>query len=134
MANWLDATEPLDDDPCAVVEALVRAAGAYVHATDDLRPRVLEAARLQCGERSARRRIRHLATTLLLLAMLTLADQSNRDVRYSARPTVLAAASFDDLFAPPMAAVPRSGDGDWRMIDAFTELRRQQAEALRFAL
>jgi hypothetical protein len=28
----------------------------------------------------------------------------------------------------------RTGDGDWRIIDAFMKLRRQQAQLLRFEI
>jgi hypothetical protein len=121
---------PFEDDG---VEAMIRAAGQYVRPTDDLRPRVLEAARLQCGERSAKRRICHISLFILLLTFFTAADQG-LDIRQSRRTGMLAAAGFDKLISPAAAATPRSGDGDWRMIDAFTELRRQQAQLLRLAM
>jgi hypothetical protein len=121
--------EPLDD-----VEAMVRAAGQYVRASDDLRPRVLEAARLQYGEQRARFCIRHLAVFVLLLAFLHVAEWHGFDDRESRPNGMLVAAGFHEVLYPMPAASIRSGDGDWRMIDAFTKLRRQQAQLLRFEI
>jgi hypothetical protein len=124
----------LEYDPDEGVEALVRAAGHYVRASDDLRPRVLEAARIRCGEQWAQRCMRRLLMFLVLLACFTAADRHGLDSQRSGRTGILAAAGIDELNSPIAAATPRNGDGDWRMIDAFTELRRQQAEVVRLAL
>ena len=70
----------------------------------------------------------------MLLAFFAAADQHGLDARRSRPASILASAGFDELFAPTSASSVRSGDGDWRMIDAFTELRRQQAQLLRLAL
>ena len=51
-----DSYEPLSD-----IEAMVRSAANYVQVSNDLRPRVLEAAREKSGERRARRFIRQAA-------------------------------------------------------------------------
>jgi hypothetical protein len=124
-----EANEPLRD-----VEAIVRAAGHYVRASDDLRPRVLEAARAQCGEQRAQRCIRHLAVFCLLLAMFTSFWPSRLNLDQPRAGGMLIAAGFNRLLIPPEAAEVRHGDGDWRLIEAFTELRRQQAQVLRSAL
>jgi len=121
--------QPLDD-----VEALVRAAGEYVRASDDLRPRVLEAARLQSGEQRAKRCLRHVAVFVLLLASFNVAGWHALDDQRSRPNPLLVAAGFHEVLAPTLSAPIRSGDGDWRMIDAFTELRRQQAQLLRFEI
>jgi hypothetical protein len=115
------------------VEALVRAAGGYVRASDDLRPRVLEAARLQCRERRAQRWIRHVAAMIVLLGFATASGQQEWQDR-GGPLRIVAAAGFDEFFSPTAAASKRSGDGDWRMFEAFSELRRQQAQVLRLAL
>jgi hypothetical protein len=126
-------TFPFDEDANGGVEAMIRAAGQYVCPTDDLRPRVLEAARLQRGERSAKRCLCQVGMLMLLLAFFAAVDQG-LDFPQSRRTGMLAAAGFDKLVSPAADATPRRGDGDWRMIDAFTELRRQQAELFRFAM
>jgi hypothetical protein len=127
---------PLDDDLYedveAMIRAMIRAAGQYVRASDDLRPRVLEAARCRSCEKWARRRIRHLAVFVLLLSFFTAVDRHNLDIQRSRPSGMLASTGFNELFSA--TAIPRSGDGDWRMIDAFTNLRRQQAQVLRFSL
>jgi len=124
-------TEPCQwDESLDGVEAMIRAAGQYVHASENLRPRVLEEARFHCNERTAQRCIRRLAMFALMLAFFTAANPLGRSDQ-SLRPSaLLAAAGFNELLMPVAAPSTRSGDGDWRMIDAFTELRRQQALVL----
>lgn len=116
------------------VEGMIRAAGEYVRASDDLRPRVLEAARMQRRERRVRRWIRHAAVLVLTTAFTTAAGQQGLDGERSHPIGIVAAAGFDEFLSPTAVASPRSGDGDWRMFEAFSELRRQQAQLLRFAL
>jgi hypothetical protein len=127
-------TEPSPwDEPVGGVEAMVLAAGQYVGASDDLRPRVMEAARLQSGEQSVRRCLRHVALVVVLLALLVpeirqgLGEQSSR---WSA----IEEFNTEVLHSVSPAATTRSGDGDWRMFEAFTELRRQQAQLLRLEI
>jgi hypothetical protein len=94
----------------------------------------LEAARLQCRERRARRWIRHAAVFVVLLAFFTAAGRQGLEAERSRPLGIVVAAGFDEFFSPTAVAATRSGDGDWRMLEAFTELRRQQAQVLRFAL
>jgi hypothetical protein len=125
-----------DDEAGDGVEAMIRAAGQYVRPTDDLRPRVLEAARLHSGERWAKRRICQVGMLVIWLAFFSAANHG-LDFPQSRRTGMLAAAGINELVSPAAAAAtaaPRSGDGDWRMTDAFTELRRQQAQMLRFPM
>lgn len=129
MTELCDWNDPRDE-----VAALVRAASQYVRASDDLRPRVLEAARLQCRERRAQRWSRHAAVMVLLLAFFTAAGRQGLETERSRPLGIVVAAGFDEFFSPTAVAATRSGDGDWRMLEAFTELRRQQAQVLRFAL
>lgn len=116
------------------VEALIRAAGEYVRASDDLRPRVLEAARMQWRERRMRRWIRHAAVLVLTLAFSSAAGQQGLEGERPRPIGIVAAAGFDEWLSPTAVVSPRSGDGDWRMFEAFSELRRQQAQVLRLAL
>jgi len=117
-----DGFEPLD------VEALVRRAGEYVRASDDLRPRVLETARSQHGERRARRRIWQSALFALLLGLFV--------TSICQQPALMGAgaeASGEQLLSDAQAAA-RDSDSSWRIVESFTELRRRQAELLRLAL
>lgn len=118
----------------AEIEVLVRAAGEYVRASDDLRPRVLEAARLQRRERLARGWIRAAAALVVVAAFVTAAGREEFDA-HRPRPMAMAlSAGFDRFLMPTAGASPRCGDGDWRMFEAFSELRRQQAQVLRAAV
>ena len=121
--------QPLDD-----VEALVKAAGQYVRASDDLRPRVLEAARMCCGEQRAQRCLRHVAAFTCLLALFNVALRQPFHDEPSRANEMLMAAGFHEAVSPTSATSIRNGDGDWRMIDAFTKLRRQQAQLLRLEI
>ena len=134
MAESYDCGFPINDDSLEGVEAMVLAAGEYVRASDDLRPRVVEGARLLCDEQWAQRRIRRVVMCIVLLVCFTAADQKHFETRGSYSTAILAASGFNDLDAPLNAASLRTGDGDWRMLDAFTELRRQQAQLLRQAM
>jgi hypothetical protein len=71
---------------------------------------------------------------IALLACFTAADQNHYKTRGSYSTAILSASGFNELAAPLNAASLRTGDGDWRMLDAFSELRRQQAQLLRQAM
>lgn len=122
------------DEPFYDIEAMLREASEYVRASDDLRPRVLEAARQQHGEQRAQRCIRHVAMFVLLLAFFTAADWHGLDDQRSRPIGRLLATRFDEVFSSAVGTSTRNGDGDWRMIEAFTELRRQQAQVLRLSI
>ena len=122
------------DESADGVEAMVRAAGQYVGASDDLRPRVLEAVRLHCGEQWTRRCLRHAALVVVLLALVTAEFRKEADQQRSPFSGGMVDVGLDALISPTPAAVSRNGDGDWRLIDAFTKLRRQQAQVLRFEI
>jgi hypothetical protein len=115
------------------IELLVRRAGGYVSPSEDLRPRVLEAARLQRAEQRGQSCLRQVAAFIALLTLFTTIYRPEES------STSLVAfeqsVSFDQESGEMQSAVsPRTGDGDWRMIDAFTKLRRQQAQLLRFEI
>jgi hypothetical protein len=112
------------------VEALVRLAGDYVRASDDLRPRFLEAARAARRDRHGRRRILR-AATLLILAALALPSFFDGSIPTGGAAQVAAWARDISDSSPASAS---SGDASWEMVESFTELRRQQARMLRLAL
>jgi hypothetical protein len=126
-------TELIDwDEPMSEVEAMVRAADQYVQVSRDLRPRVLETARTECGERRAQRSIRHLAIVVVLLTVF--ATPSGRGLEGARYPGILAAVDSDQIFSQAESKVARGGDISWAMVEAFTDLRRQQADVLRLEL
>jgi hypothetical protein len=126
MSSW---NEPLSD-----VEAMVRAASQYVQVSRDLRPRVLETARTECGERRARRRIRQVAASLVLLAVFITPSGRGLGTESAHYPTILAAVDSRHIFSQAEDKVARGGDFSWAMVEAFTNLRREQANALRLEL
>jgi hypothetical protein len=119
--------EPLDD-----IEAMIRAAGDYVQASEDLRPRVLESARRQRCERRTQRWMGRLAMVVVLATVLT---ASERHRGGEARQTLASVAVYRASFpAPPAGSGDVSSDVGWGMVDAFTEMRRQQSQALRLSM
>ena len=113
------------------VEALLRSAANYVQVSKDLRPRVLEAARLNSGERGIRHYIQQAALAAALLTWCVTASVDRFDLRDDLRNVSLAAA------AAPVAGQAiggGAGDAGWDLVDAFTELRVRQAGVLRLKL
>lgn len=122
-------------DPTSEVEAMVRAAGDYVQASEDLRPRVLETARAQSGEQRAQRCIRQVALFVVLLAIFTPSGRHRLETGDAPQQRSLAAADSESMFSRAETIVARSGgDLGWGMVEAFTELRRRQAEVFRLTL
>lgn len=120
LHNWHDSAD--------VVEAMLLAAGDYVRPTDDLRPRVLEAARAEHRERRARTWIRSLAAAVIVTACgATMFDSlASGDARGIARRGYDAQSLHAEAQARSMA----SGGFSWGVVDAFRDLREQQREAL----
>jgi len=118
MAEPLDRSEQWDD-----VETLVRAAGNYVRPSDDLRPRVLESARAESHERWAQRQIWQVALVVALLGVYSSSVRSRMEV--AAPPTEIA------IEMGAMARRAESSEVGWKMVESFTDLRRQQAAMLR---
>jgi hypothetical protein len=119
----------------AELEAAVRAAGEYVRPSDELRPRVLETARLEGGERRARRRIGRFGLAMVA-AILLLQSGGGPVERVLGRPTEARLwLSADDLYVVAESRMLRRGvDLGWGMVDAFSDLRARQAKALRPAM
>ena len=111
------------------IEELIRSAGNYVQVSEDLRPRVLEAARLKSGERRARSVVRRTALIAALLMWWVTASIRTLDIPENLRElSVVAAGTY-----PASASRVSGGNNDvgWSLVDAFTELRCRQADVLR---
>jgi hypothetical protein len=109
------------------VESLIRASADFVQPSRDLRPRVLEAGRLENGERRARRRIGRAGSFAAMLAFFTVSAVEWIDTSDTFRHLTLVASASH-------AASMRDGSGGdsgWALVEAYTELRRRQAEVLR---
>jgi hypothetical protein len=112
------------------IEALIGAAGGYVLPSDDLRPRVLETARTERRERHARRTIRRLAACVVLAAIG--AGAVGQHLRTSAAQSRLNELGADSQTMHDRAARRAAGAGgfSWGLVDAFSELREDQSEAI----
>jgi len=107
-----DNFEPLDE-----LEMLLRSAGDYVRPSEDLRPRVLEAARMQRGEQRAVSWVRYAAIVVAACGALLSSIY---------QPGLVVGAG-----ALPVTTVAQGSEFGWNMVESFTELRRRQAELLR---
>src|SRR5262249_14891363 len=111
----------------ADVEELIRSAGNYVQVSKDLRPRVLESARLKNGERRARSVVRKTGLVAALLMWCITASIRSLDMPEDLRQlTIIATGSV-----PAGHVSGGNGDIGWSLVDAFTELRCRQADVLR---
>lgn len=115
-------------EPCdrfAEIESLVASAGQYVQPSDDLRPRTLEAARTARAEQRGQQWVRHAAIAAAVVGLAI-----------SLRGTTETKPQLNDSDAMYRQATLRaSGVGGlgWGLVQAFTELREEQAEKLRSA-
>ena len=108
------------------LEAIVRSGGDYVRATDDLRPRILEAAR-----RDRRQRLTRLATRRAMLAILLVATCAGQANDHSGAEFPQLAAASARLHAPQPSLRADSDEGiGWIFVDAMTEIRQRQSEIL----
>jgi hypothetical protein len=113
------------------IESLVRSARDYVRPADDLRPRVLENARLVRGERRARRWTGRLALSVLVLGWL-MTPVWWQPAAVTSREPILAAPP--GRLPEDASRVVGYSDSSWELVESFTELRRRQARLLRLAL
>jgi hypothetical protein len=117
------------------IEAIVRSAGGYVRASDDLRPRVLEVVRRERVERRARRYV-HLAAVFLLPMAAAVSSLLHRfDAAVPLRHSLVAVSS-EALFLRAQLAVGPVGpqaDLGWAMVESVADLRRRQAGAFNLA-
>ena len=116
------------------LEALIRASGDLVQVSDDLRPRVLEAAHVSSQWRLFQELLQQAAMLLLLvgatsaLAMDRWQDDGRTDQNSRIdRPEAVATPS-EALAAPGNRSW--SSDPSWKLVESFAETRRRQAELL----
>lgn len=122
------------DDAPIEIEAMIHAAGDYVRASDDLRPRVIETSRLQLGEQRAQRCLRHVAVFVALVVVF-IPTGSNRHTASKIRGfDVRELVDAEMMYDRAESNVSRNVDFAWGMVEAFTELRRQQADILGVSL
>jgi hypothetical protein len=123
MRDAPELFEPLDE-----LESLVQMAGNYVRASDDLRPRVLETARVERRQRTMQKHFWQAAFVLALLGMFTTSLRDRVEAVSSQ-----AFGSAGDWLSSPDTVASTSGS-TWEMVESFTAVRRRQAEILRPAL
>ncbi len=114
------------------VEAMIRSAGDYVQVSRDLRPRLLDKARLTNKERRVRRYIRHAGLVAALLTWIVTATVERMNGASEWREATLSTAT-----GAASTTIKGSAGGDesaWGLVDGFTELRGKQAEVLRMKL
>jgi len=114
-------------DPMRETEALIRSAAKYVRVSPDLRPRVVEAAQLDRGERRARRIIRQIvvAAAIVVSSVISTIGRMSAPHVNQEQPTTAARA-----FPIPTRVTGSVGE-DWTLVEIFTELRDKQADVLR---
>lgn len=113
------------------LEAAICAAGQYVQPSRDLRPRVLEAARTNHTERKALRHIKHLAILVLVVAVFTVSGRNSLDPNRPRSSDMTASADAQGMYARAQLGIVHGGDLGWALVEAFTELKREQSEVLR---
>jgi hypothetical protein len=130
MTDFLydDDREALDE-----VESLVRAACGYVQPTDDLRPRTLEAAREACRQRRSNRRLGGLALSVVLLAVCGFPHWGAAPDKQVADAS--AVIRHFDIDAEASLRASGAGFGPaWAFFEAFSDLRRMQADLFESAM
>lgn len=101
------------------VEAMVQAAGGYVQASDDLRPRVLETARAERGEQRGKRWVRHLSLAAAIVGVSISIGVSTGD----REPKI---GDADAVYAQAAQKSVGAGGFGWALVQAFQELRQRQ--------
>jgi hypothetical protein len=114
-------------DPVCEIEGLIRSASNYVRVSRDLRPRVVDAARLNIRERRVRRVIRQIVVAAAIATWIVISTIGRMKTPYANHGLPITAAG-----AFPIPARVAGGGEDWTLVDIFTELRDKQADVLRF--
>lgn len=116
--DFADQPESLEQ-----IEAMIAAAKDYVVPSDYLRPRVLEAARLQQSHTAGSRRLLQVAASVFMCVILTIPAQQRLEAwRESAfSPT----ANELEVEALQYASKPSIGQ-NWGLYEAYKSLRQDQ--------
>ncbi len=119
------------DDSVDEIEALVRAAGRYVGASEGLRPRVLEGARAERAEKRVRHRVVQLMGVVIFSTIVTGVGQTP-----SSSHGEVQSPFVGDLQSLNRRAAEMAEDGGgvgWGLVDALVDLRREQSDRFRSA-
>ncbi len=106
------------------IERAILASGQYVHPSDDLRPRTIEAAREVCRDQRMLRSAGVGAIAALVLALLSspVVERLNHRHSRSLSPTAR------EIEQQAMELSMRAGIGpEWALSEAFNALRKDQA-------
>jgi hypothetical protein len=110
------------------IEALIRSAKNYVRASDDLRPQVLETARVRRRDFQFKWRLWLAAVMVSSCGWLMASVLRKQDVESG--PTFPTVTSAGQLVVGVEVAAP-STDTSWQIVESFTQLRLKQARLLR---
>jgi hypothetical protein len=127
----IENAHPLGGDPCWLeTEALIASAGRYVWPSDDLRPRVLDAAL----ERASHRHTVHRLATMTVAATLCIVTGIAASIHLQASAESVAMPRGDELERLVNAEITTSGAGqDWVLADLFHRWRNEMASRLSIA-
>ena len=126
MNDFRDENESIEQ-----IEAMVRAAGGYVQVSENLRPSVVESARIEQGERRARRCIGQVAGALLVLAYGLGAIGDRLGASPIGMSTSRALSAVDAVFAlAQFKEAHERVDFGWGIVEVFSEERSRQAQSL----
>ena len=116
-----------EQDDLFDVEAQIRAARNYVVPSNNLRPKVLEAARELNEDRQSTRRLRRLCIALLLLGCLSVRMVDHLIVWHERRQLPTAIELEQRALDMEVAG---NVSPHWGLLEAFSQLRRVQAARL----
>jgi hypothetical protein len=115
------------EEPNQSIESIIRAAGQYVQPSEDLRPRTLEAAREQCGDRRAERHLGNFVIAMMVLVLVGSPIVSL--IKFAQSSSSSVSATEMEQKALIYAAQPGVGT-NWGLSEAFTQMRDVQASQL----
>jgi len=113
-----------DRETLSPLEQAIRAAGSFVRPTSNLRPRVIEAAKEQCGQQRAIRK----AACLLLFVCLLAAVTAPFAMQLAKHVEQTQAASSEEVQKQATQYSAQAGIGsNWGLSEAFTRQRESQS-------
>ena len=110
------------------LEEVVRGAGSYVQPSDDLRPKTLEAARSDRSRRTRHRRLASIALSLVLLAVTGLPEAILSPGKTPSNHPAQRVRDFDLHKQASLGTLHEGFEPAWALLEAFMQLRSQQAE------
>lgn len=121
-------------EPSGELEAMIAAAAGYVRASDDLRPRILEAARTDRRARRGRKHVWQFAAAIVLSCLFT--NSAGRRLEAPERLPLGAwgAVGQRAIYEHAEARAIRCGGFSWGVVEAFLDLRRSQSRQLHLTL